>query len=731
MNELIEQFVIESRELVQQATDDLLVLEKTPADRERLDSAFRAFHTLKGGAGIVGFPAMERAVHAAENLLAAARSGLQPIAPALVDLCLQCLDQVVQWLDTTQGAGDFPANAEDGARRLVDRFAGSFIPVVPPRGGAGPDNAGWADELLARYPAVRAQSVTAVRYAPDRDCFFHGEDPVAQMAALPGLLALRLEPAAPWPALHDLDPFACNLVLSALTQTGVAEVAQALGDARDLSDIEALTSVVSGPAALAQADRALLVLEAQIELLSETQPQGRAGRIAAAGMVAFNLCRHMGRMADADTVADACSRSTADSSPRALQEAIEALLKDMSQKGDPMLRAPQGQTIRLLRVDAARIDTLVNLTGELTVAKNAIGHAAKLAREQGSGLAAMLRERHGVLDRLVGELQQSVLGMRVLPLRHVFQRFPRLVREIAADLGKPAILIVEGDDTEADKVIVEMLFEPLLHVLRNAMAHGVEPAPVRAAKGKAPVATIRLRARREGELVVVEVSDDGGGIDVARIRLVAAERAMAPVEVLESMSDAEAINLIFMPGFSTAADVTDLSGRGVGMDAVRTAVQRLGGKVEVGSRLHEGTSVRFVLPFSVMMTRIMTVGAGGQMYGIPLDTIVETVRIRTESIVPVGAANAIVLRNQTLPLLELAVALGVPRDETHRHETTVVVASIDGQLGALQVDRLGERMEVMLRPMDGLLSGLPAIAGSTLLGDGSVLLVLDMGVLLQ
>jgi len=455
--------------------------------------------------------------------------------------------------------------------------------------------------------------------------------------------------------------------------------------------------------------------------------------MASAGLVAANVLRHLGRTEDADRIARATDRSLSENAPGVLRNTLETILHAMF---PPVMAASaphilQDRAARTLRVDAARIDALVNLTGELTVAKNAIGHAAALAQEGSNALAAVLKERHAVLDRLVGELQRFVLGMRVLPLRHVFQRFPRLVREISADLGKPASLVIEGEDTEADKVIVEMLFEPLLHLLRNALGHGVEPASLRAAQGKPAAATIRLRGARQGEHVVVEVSDDGRGIDVARVRQAALERKVAAAEILDAMSDAETIDLIFAPGFSTAAEVTDLSGRGVGLDAVRTAVERLAGQVSVESRAGEGTSVRLTLPFSVMMTRVMTVEAGGQMFGIPLDAIVETIRVGADSIIPVGAAEAIVFRNRTVPVVELAGVLGVKRGESKETEATVVVARIEGQFGGLRVDRLGERMEVMLKPLEGILSGMPGIAGSTLLGDGSVLLVLDLGELLQ
>ena len=381
-------------------------------------------------------------------------------------------------------------------------------------------------------------------------------------------------------------------------------------------------------------------------------------------------------------------------------------------------------------MSADRIDALVRLTGELTVAKNAIGHAAKLADTESSAFAAALTKQHAGLDRLVGELQRTVVGMRVLPLRVAFQRFPRLIRELSAELGKPATLQIEGEDTEADKAIVEVIVEPLVHVLRNAMDHGVEDAAARAAAGKPPVATIRLRAFREGEHVRIEVIDDGSGIDVARVRQVARLRNIATPEELMAMSNAQLIELIFAPGLSTAAALSQVSGRGVGMDAVRTAASRVGGHVEVHTVPGEGTTVRFALPFSVLVTQVMTVEAAGQTFGIPLEAVVETVRIPESSIFPVGAAHAIVLRDQTIPLVRLAHVLA-QREQQAGGAGPIVIARIDGGLGALQVDRLGERMDIMLKPFDGLLSGLPGIAGSTLLGDGSVLLVLDLAELLQ
>jgi two-component system chemotaxis sensor kinase CheA len=616
VNEFIEQFVLESRELVEQATADLLALEKTPGDASRLDSAFRAFHTLKGGAGIVEFAAMERTVHGAEDVLSEVRSGKRAITTQVVGNCLACLDMVVRWLDGIERSGELPQDADAGAAAVAARFA------QPAAAGA------------------------------------HG-----------------------------------------------------------------LTAAARG------------VLEFQVALVNESTPRGSAGRLASAGVVAANVLRSAGRSSDADRVLRAMQSSLDAGAPAGLRAAIEEVLGGGSSMAAP---APQSafevepeRKARTLRVDAARVDALVDLTAELTVAKNSIGHAATLIDKDQPHLGDMLRARHAVLHRLVGELQHAVRGMRVLPLEHVFQRFPRLVREMAAELGKPANLVIEGGDTQADKAIVENLFEPLVHVMRNAIDHGIESAATRAALHKPAAATIRLAASRQGEHVVVEVSDDGQGIDVDRVRELALERGLVAEEVLRAMSDEAVIDIIFEPGFSTAETVTGLSGRGVGMDAVRAAVGRLAGQVGVESRAGGGTTIRFTLPFSMMMTPVMVVGSGGQAYGIPLDAVVETLRIGADKVSPIGTSQVVVVRDRTIPLIDLSKALDPTQAEGQEPEVTLVITRIEGHYGALRVDRVGERMEVMMRPLEGILAGIRGLAGSTLLGDGSVLLILDLGTLLE
>jgi two-component system chemotaxis sensor kinase CheA len=721
MDEFLSQFLIESREQVEQAIDDLLAIEKDPTDRPRFDEAFRAFHTLKGSAGIVEFAAMQETLHSAEEVLAAARKHSTPLSESDVGACLACLDQIVEWLDTIESTGALPRDAD--AAPVVARFARSATPAraAPPTRDVKLE---WAAAWLGSLDTTaKAQARTAVRYEPDADSFFRHEDPLARIGALPGLLALDVAPRTPWPPLAELDPFSCNLKISALCSAPAAELAAALGDA--IADCEIVDLSAAATAGATFGPQARDLLASQLRMLEGANLE--TSRIASAGVVAANVLRHVGRQADAERIAAITDESVARAAPEGLRQALTALLEG----APPLAAQAENRREQTLRVAAPRVDALVRLTGELTVAKNAIGHAVGLAEHQASPLAPTLKQRHETLERLVGEIQRSVLKLRVLPLRAAFQRLPRLVREMAAELGKPATLVVEGEDTEADKAVVELLGEPLVHVLRNAMDHGIEDAAARAAAGKPAVATIRVRAAREGDHVVIEVTDDGRGIDVARVREVARERNVVPADALAALRDAEVLDLIFAPGFSTARAVTGISGRGVGLDAVRTAAKRLGGHVDISDSSARGTTVRLTLPFSVMMTDIMTVEAGGQTFGIPLESVVETLRVTRREIVPVGAAHATVLRGRTVPVVELGQVLGTRRGRDDGDTALLVVTEVDDDVGALAVQRVGERMAVMLKPLDGILSGLPGIAGSTLLGDGSVLLVLDPAELLQ
>jgi len=728
MNEFLEQFLVESRDLVAQAIDDLMALVEKPNDRERLDGAFRAFHTLKGAAGIVEFGAMTRTLHAAEDILGSLRSSEEPINPDILDEFLTCLDLTSRWLDAMQATGEAPSTADADADDMIARLVGSGGAAEVARASTLGDDS-WVERLSVAAGRHFTGHRTALRYAPSPDAFFQGSDPMDVVANLPHLMTVDVALTDPALSLETMNTFSCSLEIVALMEASSEQVRAALLNAPGKVDVRELANT-----AISQSEEfksnARSLIEAQLLLLQESNPDLLVGRLASAGRTAVNALLYLGRFEPAANVDRAFATAQAEKKADPLIAAIEQALSEMGQPERPNYDSSASPVVpRALRVDMDRIDTLVKLTGELIVVKNAIGHAAKLVQENDDprAIAATLREQHALFERLATELQNAVLRIRVLPLRSVFRRFPRLVREISGSVGKTVRLITEGDSTEADATIVDALFEPLLHVLRNAVDHGIERPERRASAGKPVMGTLILRARRDADTVKIEVEDDGGGIDVDRVRAVARASGIVTAESLTAMTDAEAMGLVLAAGFSTASTVTNLSGRGVGMDSVRSAVERLGGKVTLDSQPGVGTRIGLVLPFSLMITRVMTVEVAGQAFGLPLDNVVETTIVPRDRIVPIGAGKAFALRDQTVPLIDLADTLGIKRpDRSGQSQAKVVIALAAGHIGAIEVDRLGERMDVMLTPMGGLLNGMRGVAGTTLLGDGRVLIVLDV-----
>ncbi|WP_262271161.1 chemotaxis protein CheA [Microvirga yunnanensis] len=658
MDDLLQHFVVEARELVQQASDDLLNMEREPSVAAHLDGAFRAVHTLKGSVGLFDFAPMGLALHAAEDLLGALKGAPARIDADVIDLLLDCVGQTERWVSAIEQTGVLPSDAADEGYRLARALRSQLEGEAAPDGPAIADaDGGWIEDLLAagsrraeRTP--NSLTLTAIRYTPRADCFFAGDDPLALLRSVPDLVHVRASHQAPWPPAAEIDPFACNLRLEALSSAGYEAVKAVFRFVPD-----------------------------QVVIYDVT------GYEAAAGVEA-------GRDGSA-------TRER---------------------------RSATAGTSRTLRVDAARIDRLADLVGEMVVAKNGLAHIAAMgdgsaARED---LVRSVAACQATIDRLVADMHRAVMDVRMMPMREIFRRFPRAVRESAGQLGTLVEFSMEGEDVEADKSVTEGLAEPLLHVLRNAVAHGAEPEEVRLAAGKPSKVRIILRARREGDRLVVEVSDDGRGIDPERVRRAARERGLAPADRITLMSDAEVTDLIFAPGFSTASDVTDLSGRGVGMDAVRSAIERLGGQVAVQSRPGHGTTIRFSLPLTVVMTKVMTVRVGSETYGIPIEGVLETAYLPTSHIIPIQGAEAFVLRDRTVPLVRLADLLRIPRARDREGGTKVLVMWVGDERVGIAVDGFAGRIDILMRPMAGLLASLPGVIGTTLMGDGSVLMILDI-----
>jgi two-component system chemotaxis sensor kinase CheA len=767
LNALQEQFVTEARELIRQATDDLIVLERHGRSPERIDRVFRAFHTLKGSAGVVELPAMSIALHAAEDLLAAVRQGTLEANAIIIDQALACLDQVSLWVDDFQNGGLLPAQAGDDGRALAERLR-SFLPGAQSQktmtlANSVPSQreatlpiwvsrlmAAEGDALAARVQGRRAV-VCAIAYEPSAGCFFNGDDPLQLMGRIPEVLAFYVEPREAFPPLSDLDPYACNLRLLAISAGSHDDVA---GVFRLVPDQVRITVIPFDALPIYQSNKQIdndtlirKVVEAQVELLGVTHRTDYfAGCVGSAVRAATNALRHGDYLqaVDAVTQAGASALSQRDTRPllAALQQALVAFDGDRrpavtGEVDEPSLTsadATQRSAERVLRVSEAKIETLVNLAGELVVAKNALAHSAKRVEQELAGreVAGAVRRDHDAIDRLVAELHGTILQLRMVPAGLVFQSFPRLVRDVSRQLSKKVVLVTRGESTEADKTIVDRLFEPLVHLVRNALDHGIEGPEQRLAVGKSETATVSIEASRIGDRFLLQVADDGCGIDPTVIRRKALEKQLMPAEELAALTDDQVIELIFAAGFSTSTEVSDISGRGIGMDVVRTAVEQIGGRVSLQSTAGVGTTVRIDLPTTIAMSRIMVVAAGGQLFGISMDAVSETVRVTPERISQIKNNSGFVFRDRVVPIVALAELMKLPEQERDLTAARLlVVMEAGGRIAALEIDAIRDRLDVVLKPMQGLLAGARGYAGTTLLGNGQILLVLDIKELLR
>ena len=393
------------------------------------------------------------------------------------------------------------------------------------------------------------------------------------------------------------------------------------------------------------------------------------------------------------------------------------------------------RSTKALKVDPAKVDQLVNLVGEMVVAKNSLVYLASRAEDEFGirELAHQIKTQHAVINRIVEEMHDAIMKLRMIPVSLILQRFPRMVRDLSRKLGKTVELVLEGGEAEVDTNIADAIAEPLVHLIRNSLDHGIETPDERAVAGKPACGRIVVRCKQESDGVVIEVTDDGRGIDPALIKRKAYERGLIGGETLERMSDQDAINLIFAPGFSTAQDVSDLSGRGVGMDVVRTAVEKIGGSVKVTSEKGKGTGVILRLPFSMAVTKVMMVRSDSQVFGVPMEQVLETVRIPISNINSFKRNRSVVLRGRVVPLLALNELLGIPSEPVANENgelAALVIRSHEEKVGLL-VDDFDGVHEVILKPLPGDLARISCYAGTAILGDGSVLLVINPKEMIQ
>jgi two-component system chemotaxis sensor kinase CheA len=573
----------------------------------------------------------------------------------------------------------------------------------------------------------------------------------AAASALLGIIGPATRQAA---ALRWIAALAATAAADALLRLVCAIDGAPPGAAPTVPPVTAAAAPVAAPVSTgAEAplrQRAEAILAAQAEMLAvPVEAAQSAGRLESVRTVVRRCLRYLAptraealnaalaRSGDAAALV-AALRQAENPAPAAATAPVPKAAQKPAAPAAPLPSAPAAEAsesgagagpARMLRVDQAKVDTLMNFAAELVVAKNGLAYLAGRV-EQVSGsrqLGREIKEQYAVIDRIAQSLQVGVMAIRMMPVSQVFQRFPRLVRDTTRKLGKEVELVIQGEDTEADKNVLESLADPLIHMVRNALDHGIETPAERVAAGKPARGTLRLSARQENDNVIIEVADDGKGIDPEVVRDKALRVGLITPEQAAQMAPEEFVNLVFAPGFSTKEQVSDLSGRGVGMDVVRNAVRKAGGDVWLASRLGQGSCVTVQLPLTMAVTRIVTVEARGQQYGVAMDTVAETVRVPRGQIHRIKQRETFVLRDAVIPLVRLADSLGLgaaPGEPPE--EEAVMVARIGRERVGIVVDGFRERMEVIVRPLDGLLAGLVGFSGTALLGDGRVLLVLNL-----
>lgn len=741
INPLLAQFLAEGDELLEGIGAQVMVLETRPGDPSAMNELFRLVHTLKGNSGLFDIPDMTRVLHAAEDLLDNVRQGKLALSPAHVDKLLSAMDFVTEMCAELGAKGEVSA-VHAGQATMLAQGLRAFL-AEPAQAAAGMSVAVPTCDLpeAALVAAVaHGGALHFLRYQPETDCFFRGDDPFYTARQTPELVWQRIIGSDSLAPLPELDPYCCLIGFEMLSSAPLEQIHEHYRYGMDQLTIQPIAPAKESSGIDRDVFAQVLGVQRQIVGFSD-DAAWRSGRLEAATGVIANLAALAG-----DPAADLPSAREAalagQTAPLmaiidrlSLRMAAPASAQASAAPEDPVDLLPTAQTQnRSLRVDQAKIDRLMGLIGEMVVARNALPFLAGRA-ETVYGCREMAREiktQHAVINRVTEEMQDAIMQIRMMPVSVVFQRFPRLVRDVSRKLGKEVELILEGEDTEADKAIIEALGDPLVHMLRNSLDHGLETPAERRAAGKSGSGRLTIRAHQEGDRILLDIIDDGRGIDPAQIRRKAVEKGIVEPTSAEAMDDSEAIQLIFAAGFSTAEAVSDLSGRGVGMDAVRSAILAMQGDVALSSIKGQGTQLRLTLPLSMAVTKVLVLEAAGQLFAMPVDMVIETTRLAPADIRGIKTERTILRRDRILPIRELNALLGIPKPAQidENGEQSLLVARLGDDVVALVVDGFRETLDVIQKPLTGVLAGIPAYSGATLMGDGAVLLVLNPRMLL-
>lgn len=687
VSQYLEIFIDETKEHLESLNTQVLELEKDPNNSETINEIFRAAHSLKGMAGTMGYKRMQRLTHDMENVFSEVRSGKMAVSAELVDTVFQCLDALEEYLTCiTETADEGTNDNEPIIARLNAILKGEESKPAPEEAKAVQGEGKEETVQQNDYHSVQLKDFEAhaAREAVKKGMHFYGmtvqvEETCILKSARAFLVFKNVEPLGEVirsePGVQDIEDekFEWSFSMFVVSKESLNRI---LDSIRNVSEIK---SVVGE--------------ELPVPEVVEEQEEGKKEAVAAV--------------------------------PEEKQEEVkEAPVKASAQKAQ-QANSSKPVVNRSVRVDIDKLDVLMNLVSELITAKNGIVSVSDSEKSD----ASLIRDQVEYLESITTNLHESVMKVRMVPIESVVSRFPRMIRDLSKKLGKKMELYMSGEDTELDRTVIDEIGDPLMHILRNAADHGLEPEEVRKERGKPEVGSIFLDAYQEGNNVVIEVRDDGYGIDVEKVKNKAIEKGTITKEQAANMDDKAIIGLLFRPSFSTAEKISDVSGRGVGLDVVKTKIEGLGGDIEVRTALGEGSTFIIRLPLTLAIIQALMVTLGDEKYAVPLSAIQTIEDIPLSDIKFVRGKEVISIRDNVIPIIRLSEILDVENTQESQDLIVVIIQKGDKKAG-LVVDQLIGQQEIVIKSLGKHLNNNKLLSGATILGDGEVALILDVNTLL-
>lgn len=705
VSQYLEIFIDETSEHLQNLSDCIMELEKDPENMDTINEIFRAAHSLKGMAGTMGFKRMQRLTHDMENVFQEVRSEKVKVTSSMIDLLFKCLDAIEGYLDNVKASSD--EGTEDN--ELIIKELNDFIAAEdgaaaapaqaePKKEEAPAQTAGGDDKKYFEFGLSESEK-DKIKQAEEGGAHIYGMTIYIQKECLLKVARAFLvfkaveefgEILVYNPSSQDIEDekFDCDFSIFIASDEPYEKIAEA---AKSVSEIDKVVGE-----------------EVKYETLAAKQEKAEADAAAAEK--------------SQDAPAEA---APAQEQPQA--QAAKPAAKTQS-SGNKKQTVAKPVTNRTVRVDIEKLDALMNQVSELIIAKNSLVSIS--STDSGDFQNQSFHEQIEYLERITTNLHESVMKVRMVPIESVVAKFPRMIRDLSRKLDKKMELYMTGEDTELDRTVVDQIGDPLQHLLRNSADHGLEDNATRIAKGKPEVGSIFLNAFQEGNNVIIQVGDDGNGIDVEAVRNKAIERGVITEEQAETMSQKEIINLLFLPSFSMAKKITDISGRGVGLDVVKSNIEALGGDVEVKTELGVGTTFTVRLPLTLAIIQALMVEIRDEKYAIALGSISNIEDIPVKDIKYVEAQEVIHLRGKVIPLIRMDQVLDIEPKEEEPESLTVVIVQKGENLAGLVVDNLIGQQEIVIKSLGKYINNNKIISGATILGDGEVALILDVNVLM-